>query len=118
LSIFTIEAQIEFKDKFEILEKSFSDSNFFALYNELKPYVADSLIRVLNFLEAILENEKIMVIHGFLALIYHENDFMELSRQHAIEARKYFPDTEIWDQIINNSIWDEFMQEREMKFNS
>ena len=113
MSNFTVEKQQEFKTKLRKLDVKFSDQDFFALYNELKPYISDSLIRVFNFLEAILENDKLMVVNGILALIYHENNFMEPAQRHAIKARRHFPDTEIWDKIINNTIWNEFMQGQE-----
>ncbi len=113
MSGFNNEIKIDFKRRLKKLNQNFSNQEFFALYNDLKPYLANSLIQVFSFLENFLQDDNIIIVNGLLALIYHNYNFMESARKYAIEARKHFPNTEIWDQIINNTIWDEFMQEYE-----
>lgn len=100
------EQKIKLKDKLIKLQMNFDEIDFFQAVVLAKSMVQIVLFeQVEKWLLGFLAEEKLMAVNGLLAVLYFELglDFVK-ARDYALKADMYFPDTEIWEDIIKGSI--------------
>jgi hypothetical protein len=61
-----------------------------------------------DWLEGLIAQEKLMVVHGFLAILYFRYGPVEPGRPHLEQAQNFFPDEGFWVQTMLDEIYDEF----------
>ena len=98
----------EIRGKIKNLESNFTEEIFFVAVKDLKGLLYQVPFAIIEKWLMDLQIEfKWQIINGLLALLYHDAELFEQARESAIIASRHFPDTEIWDKIINNTLWEE-----------
>jgi hypothetical protein len=96
------------------LNENFSDDELNRAYEIFKSLTySASFLEVEAWLKQLLVKEKLPIINGILSMLYLGIDDLERAKEHALIVDKNFPDTEIWQNIVNSSIWQRFEEENE-----
>jgi len=96
------------------LNNAFSDEGLISVFEVFKSLTySASFLEVEAWLNQLMTREELPIIHGILAMLYLGIDDFERAKEHALMADKKFPDTEIWLNIINSSIWLNFEEQSE-----
>jgi len=88
--------------KIQKLSENFSDESFKKLMIEIAPLDSANLELWLKDLR-----EDLPLARGILALLYYSRGEHMLACLEAVMAKKFFPDNEMWDNLIQHAIIDD-----------
>jgi len=103
-------------EKIRALNENFSDNQYHMLVTYLISLFSHVLFAdIESWLLDLYQKEKWPIINGILAFLYLWIDDLDNAREKANLARKAFPDTEVWSDIIRGTFRQEFEEQYDKK---
>ncbi len=108
MSIFDEAKRQQLAIKLERLNSNFNEPEFEAVYKEFKTLQNLVLFHEIEVWLLQLVEKEIFIAWGILAGLYFEIRDFPNAKEFAFRANEKFPNTKIWENIMEGSIWEEF----------